>query len=105
MADVRDITDEWLHSMHDDQYATAEEHLLALLRGAANASEGDTITIGPDGTVGRLETPPFHAEHYGHRWAADGACGHCGMAKRVVHQTDPRPCPKNLVPLHRVVTP
>lgn len=56
------------------------EVVLAALATAAGAAEGDTVTIGPDGTVGRLN--PRNAQFAAHHQqqdderAADSRCTH-----------------------------
>jgi len=53
MTNARDI----IADEHSDRLTRDGDSysMLAALREAAGAADGDTITIGPDGTVGRLE--------------------------------------------------
>lgn len=74
----------------------AAEAALNDLRSAANASEGDTITIGPDGTVGRLERLTDEALTRGSTKYPSGRYADCGGCDIEWDDDDP---------LYRVVTP
>jgi hypothetical protein len=56
MTNAREIIAAWVEEYYPDSHSeNFTNDTMSALRAAAGAADGDTITIGPDGTVGRLE--------------------------------------------------
>lgn len=96
-----EIVNDWLEELADDAFETSGDELLHVLRAAVDAPDGATITIGPDGTVGRLVWPKTED---GYDAAAISPEVHGRKVGWYGLRTDGRLESPDHTPLYRVVT-
>lgn len=92
----------WLSLPSDASVEDQADEALTILRATAGASDGETITIGPDGTVGRLVWPKTED---GYDAAAITPEVHGRKVGWYGLRLDGRLESPDLSPLYRVVTP